>query len=747
MKIETGLVIREHDDEGYKEIGRIVHVDDEAYYWIPYPEKNEEGHRRHFIKAVRRSLKADIDEEVTSFVAFFAPATWSLTDEELQTNSVKNLSRKTRRKLHKWKQERDRLFKWIEPLFIDYKLSEILNTETLLRWAKGRKLELELKSHEPLVRAVRCYLLGGQQKNSLLPGWDASGGLGEPKLSSKLPGRKNVATAAGDKDKAAPILKASDRSKLHRGWLKYKRGKRSIQKALDLTHKEFYAKSVRHVSSTKVEVELLPENELPTIAQFRRHGPKGDPRLSATRIAMGQHKWERNHRPLKGTARDGLVAAGQMGLIDATPDDQTLASSASRLKMISSSHNTKVCEGATGYILGLHCGFEHPSTLTSLMAIAHAASPKEAYCKRYGIELKEGEWIQLSLKRIRADNGELKSEGGVKQLSDAEISAEFVRSYAAELKGPVESSHHSIARDSSHQMAASTQGKRHERGEERKEDSYCLTHQEYMPHLINSILRFNNEARVEHLLTMEMRNENVEPTRGAILKWMINKGYVASEPANLDQLRATCLPRLEASIYGDGVYIFDPRRDGRQQLVPKLRYWSQWLHDSGLTERGRKKVIPCTVGLNPSNLGEAWLHMDGLQRLDLKTKDPLMCEVTLLDWLLISDDDRLRAFLDNVEKHGSNVNHTASMDHTNKEAAEAKAQEVQDAPAKPSKAEQKAGKRAATDAERSHQNNVQLGVSGQASVLKLFSDQSNKHTYFSPDDEDWMDEIRKAGNQ
>ena len=745
MKLESGIVLRQHDDQGYADIGRVVDVDEEACYWIPFRQKDAAGHLRHFIKAVRRSTITEINEKGISFVEFVAPATWSLTEEELATNSVKNLSRKTRRNLHKWKAERDRLFEWIKPLFAEYKLAQIIDTETLLRWAKARQTELGLKSHEPLIRAVRCYLLGGQSKNSLLPGWDASGGLGEPKICKTRPGRKNVAAAAGQEEMAAPILNEPNRDKLHRGWLKYKKGSRSIQQALELTHQEFFAKSVRYLSNVKVEIELLPKNQLPTLAQFRRHGPKGDPSLSATRIALGQHKWERNQRPLKGSARDGLTAAGQMGLIDATPDDQTLASSASRLKMISSSHNTKVCEGYTGYILGLHSGFEFPSTLTTLMAIAHAASPKEDYCARYGIELKEGEWIALGLKRIRADNGEAKSEGAVKQLSDAEISAEFVRSYAAELKGPVESAHFSIARDSSHQMAGSTRGKRHERGEERREEAYCLTHQEYMPHLIRAILRFNNEARVAHLLTMEMRNEDVEPTRGAILKWMIKNGYVASEPTCLDQLRASCLPRLEASIYGDGVYIFDPRKPGRRQLVPNLRYWSQWLHDSGSTERGRKKVIQCTVGLNPSNLGEAWLHMDGLQRLELMTKDPLMCEVTLLDWLLISDDDRLKAFLDNVGKHESNVSHTASMEHTNKEAAKAKAQEMQAASAKPSRSEQKAGKRAATDAERSHQNHVKLGVAGHPAVLNRLSEAQPSDLYFNSDEDDWMDEIRKQG--
>ena len=753
MKPKEGDVIREHTDEGFKDLGRVVATDyvEGWYYWIPFPGEDKHGVTRHFIKAPRRDSIAALNEDPEnprfSLLDYAGPASWTLTDAELEANCKAGSSKKTRRDLKKWLAKRRVIFGWIKPLFEDYKTRPLglMDSDTVVRWAKERSTELGLKSHEQIVRAVRAYMLGGKLENSLLPAWGRSGGPGKPKISvNGRPGRKNTGADSGLPGHEGLILTAADRNNLHLGWKKYKKGGKSIDQAYKSTLAEFYSVSVQHVSSTEVVVTPKPANEMPTIAQFRRHGPNGDPELTATRIGIGPHRWDRDHRPIKGSSRDGVAAAGQIGYIDSTSDDQTLASSASRLKLLSSSHNVKLCEGYTGYILGLHSGFEHPSTMTNLMAIAHGATSKEAFCARYGITLKEGEWLHMALRRIRADNGELKSEGGVRQLTDAEISAEFVRSYAAELKGPVESAHHAISRDAGHQMAGSTRGRRHQRGDERKEDAYCLNHYEYMPHLIRSVLRFNNEDRVENLLTLEMRQDNVEPTRGAILKWMIENGYVATEPTNLNNLRATCLPRLSASIYNDGLYLFDPRPDRNGKLIPHLRYRSKWLDESGLTQRALKNVIHCTVGIDPSDLREVWLHMDGMQRLDLQSKDPQMSEITLLDWLTIGDDDKLKAFLSRIAMLPSDITYTASIDHSNKEAMKKRKEEEEKAEVKPTRAERNANKRESTGAERQLQNTNRLGLSTPGLASRVTAPVSSNDMYFAEEGDDWMEQVRSG---
>ncbi|MEY4578056.1 MAG: hypothetical protein RL701_2759, partial [Pseudomonadota bacterium] len=418
----------------YSDIGRIVYVDslDGYYYWIPFPEVNAKtGRRRHFIKAPRLGQLSDFDDETHADAAPDAerphltvleradPGSWALSDEDLKNNKFQ-VPWRARRNMPRWLQVRDRQYSWIEDFVSENALRDIVALDIADSWAKKRGKELAMKSPAPIIRALRAYLLGGCSKQALLPAWDHASQVGKSKLSrkGKRSGRKNTGAKKNWPQVGCPILTKGDRTKLNLGWVKYKKQQGySVARAHELTLREFYAKSETRVSAHKVEVELLPWDKRPTEAQFRRHGPKGDPALAARRINIGENRWERNHRPLRGTSRDGIKAAGQVGYIDATPDDQTLVSSASRLLRISSPHNTKVCEGYTGYILGVQSGFEYPSHMTALMAIAHAASSKSDFCRQFGVALDEGEWIGLALRRIRADNGELKSAAGIKQLS------------------------------------------------------------------------------------------------------------------------------------------------------------------------------------------------------------------------------------------------------------------------------------------------------------------------------------------
>ncbi|WP_144289779.1 hypothetical protein [Ideonella sp. A 288] len=130
------------------------------------------------------------------------------------------------------------------------------------------------------------------------------------------------------------------------------------------------------------------------------------------------------------------------------------------------------------------------------MSIAHAATSKVPFCKRYGIQIAEEDWLALYMRRLRSDNGGAKSEAGIEGLTRAEISVEFVESYAAERKGTPESKHQMLNRTAGHQMAGSTQGDRHRRGDVDPAKDACRTHGEYMYHAIKAILYHNNVQRV-----------------------------------------------------------------------------------------------------------------------------------------------------------------------------------------------------------------------------------------------------------
>lgn len=667
---------RKAEDSDTEE-GVIIHVEESTghYWWIPIPGRDKHEKRvKHYIKAPCRAPLEKLQSKLDACEVFLVPTEYtgikalplaSIEAMAAQPNS------KDRRKLKRYLEIMHEQWRWISGLVVGNPIITLLDTETVNAYARRQAKVLGIVPTQ-VVHAVRAYLIGGVRQEALLPRWDSAGAPGKPRYPTsdsndeytKRPGRRNIAVLKGHTDLSGIVATKEVREKLHKGWCKYKTGPNiSVETAYALTLGEFWAASVVITDSIRA-ITLKPQGELPTFDQFNRYGPAEDSTKSATRINIGQHRWDRDHRTLSGTSRDGIVAAGQCGLIDATSDDQNLVLGIDRTVAMPASSNTKVVEAWTGYFLGFYSGFERPSTMTSLLAIAHAAGSKVEFCKRYGVSIKEEEWVALHLRRIRGDNGEHKSESGINSLTAAQVTLEFVESYAAERKGPVESLHQVMHRASGHQMAGSTQGRRHKRGDFNPEKDTCRTHAEYMYHTIKAILFHNNVQRVEHLLTLEMREAKVEPTRAAILRWMIDKGYVATEAPNMAVIRAACLPLVKGVVTRSGVYVFDPRTN-EERLVPGLRYRSDALDATGLTTQGRDFRQEVQVHINPNEIGQAWLRFKGLIELKLVTHDPELSELTLREWLAIVDRDRLARFLtkglrlqilanDGIERYDSN---------------------------------------------------------------------------------------------
>lgn len=723
----AGLVIRQHTEEGYIDLGRIVHEDLEAgrYYWIPLPEADKHGRRlKHHIKRPRVGYRSELETHLGTdpgqiSLVPYQPSGLQACSEAAIAEMAADANRTDRRDLQRSLAVMREQWAWIEPYVLSNPIECLLDESAVQAFARSRAVGIGV-SGKRILRALRTYLLGGRAKEALLPRWDRCNLPGKPKLPRVAPtggcprraGRKNVAVRSGYEDRAGIALPEESRRILRHGWRKYMRRGVTVKRAYALTLAEFYPASTRKTPQG-LEITLLPDGQVPTIHQFRRHGPGKDSTLSASRINLGQHRYARNERPLRGSARDGLMAACQLALIDSTPEDQNLVSQADPTVLMPQSYNTKVVEGYTGYIAGFHSSFERPSTLTALAALGHAEQDKVEYCRRYGVEITADQWLALAFKTVRADNGEVKSEEGIHALTWSEISAEFTQSYAAERKGPVESAHNVVARGAGHLMAGSSQGRQHERGEENPAKDACQTHERYLNAAIRKILYHNNVEPVEHLLTLEMRREGVKPTRGNIVQWLIRKGYVASVPTDLHTLRTRCLPWLKGVIRRDGIRLFDPR-PGESRLIKHLLYNSDALLESGLTDIGRNGRNECRVHIDPSHLGRAWLAYNGTIELELQTKDPEAANLTLLEWLQLNDSDRLTHFLDEHQRVQVLANDGRAIYDSNKEAraAKRKAERAERGAAlKGAKARPKPDKREAGDSAIDQERLRNLGIS------------------------------------
>lgn len=673
----VGKVLRYHTKDSYVDSARIVHQSRDGHYlWIvPLPGEKPKGKggKVFHIKAPRRLVTAEIedqqDQRTLSLVEFVPPTSWLLPDHELEGGATASaLGRTIRKDLARWHKQREEQKSWIEPILEEFGARELLECGRLTEVVRARAKALGHKGNQKVARAMRLYFLGCGNPNALLPAWGNSGARGQPKFASKKAGRPRRAVARGHSLDTGYICTEEDRQKLSDGWRKYKKRRDSVSDAYLLTCDEYWPGECKFKSKSGVVATLLPPNERPTLAQFKWAAKVSA--LSASRVNMGERVHELTSRALRGLATDGVVAVGQLGLIDSTSEDQTPVSSISRLKVLPSTWRSVLMEVKTGYILGLHCGFECPSALTSLLCILSSASSKVELCARYGIFIEEDDWHHRMCKRIRGDNGETKNERNLKTMRTSEVSLEFVRSYRGDFKGQVEGSHHSVHRRADHKNAGSTKGEQRKRGEVRREDDACRTHAENMKFVIKAILRHNNEAPVEHLLTLDMRRDGVQPTRKEIYEWHLKNGYVASEPWNLDMLRAQCLPRLAAKIRRDGIHIFDPLDATR--LIPNLRYTSDWLFESGLCEKAGRSSIDCEVQLNPNDLSHCFFLYEDLKRLERKTSDPLANEISLCEHLEMTYDDTEQAAATRVDCESNDAATLVANRRMNKDARAAK---------------------------------------------------------------------------
>lgn len=167
--------------------------------------------------------------------------------------------------------------------------------------------------------------------------------------------------------------------------------------------------------------------------------------------------------------------------------------------------------------------------------------------------------------------------------------------------------------------------------------------------------------------------------------------------------RRPCAPR--GSVRPQWTAIYDPTFSGKR-IVPRLVYTSDWLKRSGMLDRASSHRWKLEAHINPSDLSKVWVNLNGIKCLDLKSADPDMLQVTLLDWLAISRDDRLIGFLAHVDKTKEGVNRVASIKLATKEADRERNAEIKARGTKPTKTEQKRAKRDNTAAERAAMTGV-----------------------------------------
>jgi len=717
-ELSIGCALRAQRSDGEPSLyGRIVHLDrrNNLVVIAKFPGKDKHGNRKNYvpkpISCDLAALEMQIRQGDYSAAEFDTPSHWLLTPDQLRTNAATGMVHRSRRNLRSWLRRRAEAYQLIRPFVHGRTIEEIVTDPAFVGWAERRARELNMKGGSRIQRTLNAYILALGNRNGLLPWYSRCGNPGKQKFSSVKTGRPvDVGDISRGRDTGA---NCDEFARVHfaLGWKKYKVRGVSVRTAFHRTLETWFVKSVSWDGSG-AKVTLQQEALKYNVSQFEYWGRRSDEALSAIAIRRGETPERRIYLRRQGKAKDRYLAVNGEAFLDSTSCDQTLVSGASRLKVISSPWRTDVQGAATDYIFGHHVGFESPSQTTALMAILHAAEDKVEYCARFGIKIQSRDWLPMTFRQFVMDNGEGKGELAMRTLEQMGTGASFGAAYDAINKAALESNHARTQAHVDHLMPGSTMGRRAERGEPCRASLARLNFFEYMPRLIRHVLFHNNEEVIT-LPTIEMRRDGVEPTRRGVVEWMLANGYTTSVPTDLQALRIRCMPRLQACIQPDGVHLYDPTYSGKR-IIKQLVYTSEWLQRSGSLAISRRWSLEAHI--NPSDLSRIWVNLGGLQCLHLKTPDPDLLELTLLDWLTISGDDRIRLFLDKTNKVQEGVNSVASLKGAVKGANKARNAEIKAVGGKPTRSEMKQDKRSNTVLER-------IGMTGMPTLPKQFKPQ------------------------
>lgn len=654
--------------------------DTDSAVLIPIPQGREHAPVRYYPSPIRFDLSrltSLLRESHLVECKVVPPPIVNLTDQQIRDKYPIRLTR-TKRKIRTDSaplQIREQDYWLIFPILeeIAANPAAVFGTSRMAEWTKYRAVET-CKGQGRIRYALNKYLALACGKNALLPFTDKCGGPKQQRSqkNGKL-GRKPFGGELSAFLDAGIALTVEDKEHLTWGWKTFLREGQSVSEAYLLTMGIFYSHGETLHQGRLIPV-LKPLSQRPTLTQFRYWGPRGSDAKAAWETLLRPNEWEKRFRALNGSARDGIMAIGQVASGDSTSNDVNMVSVASRLKVIGTGTVLRLHDARSDCIVGVAFDLGAASERLALLAIYNAAMDKVEFCKRFEVDITPDQFPSGFYRLYHYDNGDLRTAASIELLRCMDSNAEFVSADRPDLKPVPESGHRRFHKKLDHKIAGTTRGRQRQRGEEQSAIPACWTYYEYMRELLLAIIYHNTKAPADHLLTVEMRRDGVAPNRAAIHQWYIRKGYDARLPVDIDLIRVRLLPKIQAVVRPNGIFLLRPDRGEKREIVRGARFVGPRAVQLRWLEQARQKgTFTIELRYDPNGLSKAWyVDSEGVHPLINVVNDSvLLREGIFADLISIQDDDRMQRFLDQEDLDQANANfviHRYEQDQSSRKA-------------------------------------------------------------------------------
>lgn len=448
------------------------------------------------------------------------------------------------------KNSRDRNWSLVRDLVENQKALDILTLNFgALVSNHAMKMGVDRKQ---IYRLLYRYWSMGQTRNAFLWNTSACGGRGQKKsrVSGIIPGRPAKYLGVVSED-GAIMLESRHLAHIRLAYGRVASGRcGTLQDAHKWMLNKFYRE--RLTDGSKGDVV---QGSYPSINQLRHNGKLFFDALYRLKKRGGAIRYNKDHRPLVGSASMGLFGAGHRYEIDSTIADVYLVHRVNRLWLIGRPVLYVVVDTFTRMIVGIHVGLEGPSWNGARHAIYNACTPKVDFCKRYGIDIDEFDWPCSHLPvELVADRAELLSEAGEAMTKVLGTTVKILPPFRPDWKSIIESRFRLINEKLDLKFVpGGVDARKMERGDRDYQLDAILDIDEFTEMVIVGVLAHNKSLRVPHLLNREMIAAGVEPTPIELWKWSMENSMLNAKAVSPAELKIALLPSRECRISRGGI--------------------------------------------------------------------------------------------------------------------------------------------------------------------------------------------------
>jgi len=454
---------------------------------------------------------------------------------------------------------------------------------------------------QTLYRLLRRYWQRGQTVNALLPDYKNSGGRGKK--------RRATNKKLGRPRKFQPGIGAIVDEHIERLF------RRTIEKHMLTKKKHSFVYSYRKFTEIfNTYHPDVPESEIPTIWQMKHFYKREYEVVEQIEKRVLEIDYNKDIRPLHGTANTHVLGPGSRFEIDATIADIYLVSDSVRRNIVGRPIVYMVIDVFSRMVAGFYIGFENPSYVAALQALSIAMTDKVELCKRYGFEIESKDWPVVGLPdAILADRGELLGYQIEALESCFSVRIENSPPYRGDAKGIVERSFKTMQAEFKPFAPGVVEGTKVKKygGSDYRLDA-CMTVREFTEIIIASILHRNRYHPLEKYDRDVDMPANLPMTPLSIWNWGLQYRTGRLRTVSEDALRISLLPRTKATFSAFGACIFGVYYSSKEILK------SGWMHRI----KGSKRPHSLEAAYDPCNAERIYIFPNS------KSNETWLCRLT-----------------------------------------------------------------------------------------------------------------------